>query len=31
MNILILGAGNMGAALAGQFARAGHAVSIAAT
>lgn len=31
MNILILGAGNMGSALAGQFARAGHAVSIAAT
>lgn len=31
MNILILGAGNMGSALAGQFARAGHAVRIAAT
>jgi predicted dinucleotide-binding enzyme len=31
MNLLILGAGNMGSALASQFARAGHAVRIAAT
>lgn len=31
MNILILGAGNMGSALARQFSRAGHAVRIAAT
>lgn len=31
MNILILGAGNMGSALARQFARAGHAVRMAAT
>ena len=31
MNILILGAGNMGSALAKQFTAAGHAVSIAAT
>lgn len=31
MNILLLGAGNMGSALAGQFARAGHGVRIAAT
>lgn len=31
MNILLLGAGNMGSALAKQFARAGHAVRIAAT
>jgi predicted dinucleotide-binding enzyme len=31
MNILLLGAGNMGSALAGQFARAGHTVRIAAT
>ena len=31
MDILILGAGNMGSALAGQFTRAGHAVRIAAT
>ena len=31
MNILLLGAGNMGSALARQFTRAGHAVRIAAT
>lgn len=31
MNILLLGAGNMGSALARQFVRAGHAVRIAAT
>lgn len=31
MNILLLGAGNMGSALAQQFAQAGHAVSLAAT
>ena len=31
MNLLLLGAGNMGSALAGQFARAGHAVRMAAT
>ena len=31
MNLLILGAGNMGSALARQFTRAGHAVRIAAT
>jgi predicted dinucleotide-binding enzyme len=31
MNILIIGAGNMGSALAGQFARGGHSVSLTST